>query len=1165
MIDPFADSSGQPKKDLDPFADLAATEKVDPFAVEGTKKSRKPSITKLQSEVAELEAKAAEHGVEEYGPGLMGWLQYAVSNPLSSGLIDILSRGNYAVAGAFEEKARTGSTQAAVVRAAREVLSGIGGIEGEKRAFGEVLERAGVPEMGRVSQLGILPSEQTARSLAAGLGAVGRPVEAAIAGLSSEGGPLDVTGRGALGLVLDIVADPTTYLTAGAGKGVQILARGAPKVLSRAGAKVYGKELAAAIPEVLRAGERIPLSHLPQWGQEAAETAALGIARETVGEAFAVPKTAPLLKRRASAQMLDRAMAESPAMQDAIDSEMRTLLASGIKKGEPFYERYQREVVAKAQERVAEAAESTPNLLNRGGIKWMGLTIPGTPGAAAFMSSKIIRAMEGLEGVPIVGRAVKQANDRYDLAGRMVADRDWNLRHHPEDVLVKQVHLDAQAALLAKTLRAIEQSEAFQWLRKQGKNEPLWGKLTRAAETGDTKGLTAMESRVVSDERQLMDDMALLEMEIGELKGVRPNYIAHFYDNTDIQMKQIFTGQPVVVFRGKSYDLASLGQHAEERVFDTLDDAAEVAAELTKGQRKPPVLKPIYNPIERMVRRSQAHAQTITMSSYYDLLAKTRGKTMTAPLDDIIRQTEIPKDLSAKMIEEIDEVVGKGATPKEYVAALSPAGKTYFMRQRLIKVTNHEELSNVIGKYGDIIPDLERVNTAARPLDADGLPMMSTNIERIKDVYLPQHIALDLADMGERIFKSKDLDEMFRGWDALTNFTKSYLTVPFPAFHIRNAYSNVAQMFLDTGISTLDPRIARHTAGVMMGAEGTFGTKVGTEYGYKELHELAEQYGVIATAADIGELTGKIKAFERGPIRAARQVGTGIENLARFQHWLNRIRRGDDPLLAAQRVKEVLFDYKNLTRTEKDVLRRLIPFYTFSRKNIALQLRKFGTRPGLMAAEVKPFRGREEENRGMISWEGRALKLRLNRDGKTLRVLSGIDIPIRNVDNLWAGSLGATAARQLGMLNPILKVYPEISSQRSLFTGRDMTRQESAALGRILEHAPEFTRNYLGYKKVVDEAGRPTYTFNGERFYLLFQSWAVSRLVSTTDRQFKTLASDPNAAAVFLDIITGLRDKTIDMDEQQMRMLKERKAYLERQLEGAGVLKRGTYTYEPKP
>ena len=134
MIDPFADSSGQPKKDLDPFADLAATEKVDPFAVEGTKKSRKPSITKLQSEVAELEAKAAEHGVEEYGPGLMGWLQYAVSNPLSSGLIDILSRGNYAVAGAFEEKARTGSTQAAVVRAAREVLSGIGGIEGEKRA-----------------------------------------------------------------------------------------------------------------------------------------------------------------------------------------------------------------------------------------------------------------------------------------------------------------------------------------------------------------------------------------------------------------------------------------------------------------------------------------------------------------------------------------------------------------------------------------------------------------------------------------------------------------------------------------------------------------------------------------------------------------------------------------------------------------------------------------------------------------------------------------------------------------------------------------------------------------------------------------------------------------------------------------------------------------------
>ena len=48
---------------------------------------------------------------------------------------------------------------------------------------------------------------------------------------------------------------------------------------------------------------------------------------------------------------------------------------------------------------------------------------------------------------------------------------------------------------------------------------------------------------------------------------------------------------------------------------------------------------------------------------------------------------------------------------------------------------------------------------------------------------------------------------------------------------------------------------------------------------------------------------------------------------------------------AAIHVKKHLFDYDNLSKFEKEFMRRGIPFYTWTRKNLALQLQTLSTKP----------------------------------------------------------------------------------------------------------------------------------------------------------------------------------------------------------------------------
>ena len=67
-------------------------------------------------------------------------------------------------------------------------------------------------------------------------------------------------------------------------------------------------------------------------------------------------------------------------------------------------------------------------------------------------------------------------------------------------------------------------------------------------------------------------------------------------------------------------------------------------------------------------------------------------------------------------------------------------------------------------------------------------------------------------------------------------------------------------------------------------------------------------------------------------------MGRHMENNSRMAHWVQKMLDGNGVDASDASVRKYLFDYDELTEFEKKIMRNIIPFYTWSRKNIPLQI-----------------------------------------------------------------------------------------------------------------------------------------------------------------------------------------------------------------------------------
>ena len=279
----------------------------------------------------------------------------------------------------------------------------------------------------------------------------------------------------------------------------------------------------------------------------------------------------------------------------------------------------------------------------------------------------------------------------------------------------------------------------------------------------------------------------------------------------------------------------------------------------------------------------------------------------------------------------------------------------------------------------------------------------------------------------------EEVSTVIKYYDLLQNTFKRAHTIIFPSFHARNAYSNIAAMAVETNIANqMSPSHVRQVISLMANTADDFTIKAsnGRTYTKQQLRNLMIDLDLIPDRMRVDELTGNVGTFA-DKIEILRKAddfigrkSQGIENYARASYFLSQIKRGVSTQDAALNVKKVLFDYSDLSFTQREVIRRLFPFATWTMKNVELQARNMLARPGRVAAVAKVMNAGERGPEADLLPEFRRGEMKIGlkpQPGQRGLFLTGIDLPINSVDQIWAGGVGATLRENFAMFTPVMK------------------------------------------------------------------------------------------------------------------------------------------------
>jgi hypothetical protein len=238
----------------------------------------------------------------------------------------------------------------------------------------------------------------------------------------------------------------------------------------------------------------------------------------------------------------------------------------------------------------------------------------------------------------------------------------------------------------------------------------------------------------------------------------------------------------------------------------------------------------------------------------------------------------------------------------------------------------------------------------------------------IPEILNTTHNALHLDDVGGLFLKTLDSG---------TDWFRTVTLFPFPSYHFRNMVGDLWNMYVKGGVHLAD-------MGESWGAMRRIALDKATPEDITLFRELSE-HGVADTgmAAEVLSETPAMwrEAFLNGSpnpmsrhfyvTKAGQWIANVINNGNRGALYLSRRRAGMDAVHAAAETKSVLFDYTRagLTEFENNYMRRLVPFYRWSRNNIPYQIKMMVEKPGKYASLLK-FKNTIEYDQGPLPYKG---------------------------------------------------------------------------------------------------------------------------------------------------------------------------------------------------
>lgn len=281
---------------------------------------------------------------------------------------------------------------------------------------------------------------------------------------------------------------------------------------------------------------------------------------------------------------------------------------------------------------------------------------------------------------------------------------------------------------------------------------------------------------------------------------------------------------------------------------------------------------------------------------------------------------------------------------------------------------------------------------------------------------------------------------------------------------------------------------------------------------------------------------------------------------------------------AVKLVEDTLFDYSDVTALERDWIKPLTVFYTWTKKNLELMAdvaknkpQNFRTYSKLMLEPREQFGDEEERKEERLpDWTRGTVGIPIKK-GDDLAYLSGWGGNLEAAAE-WMGSGGTnwgkgakqTIQKAVDMTAPIPKIPFNLGVGMNTFKGIPIEEDTSAYRYRAL---PKPIKSLMGIreKKWQDREGNTgtTYTMDGETKYLIESLFG--RLSTQPARAATILKGDENRLEGLLDTQLGFKTSRYDQDYLKYNQDKQSREELMEQLERLGLLSEYTgYGYNTR-
>ena len=436
--------------------------------------------------------------------------------------------------------------------------------------------------------------------------------------------------------------------------------------------------------------------------------------------------------------------------------------------------------------------------------------------------------------------------------------------------------------------------------------------------------------------------------------------------------------------------------------------------------------------------------------------------------------------------------------------------------------------------------------------------------------YVPKEIVSHLHKVHSVITGKGDATNSFlKFYDKLLGVWKGDVTGWFPAFHTRNMIGgmwNNWMMGLNNPVrygqaQKLINYVRQRNAGQQVADEVL--NLGGREFKFSQLAKELEndqvlgQAGIMDTMRTIEDKlnfafnTDKAKGLIHSLGETPQKFMEAVENRIRVPLYLDRLAKGEDFRMAARAVYKSQFDYapEFVTSFEKNVMKRIIPFYTWTRHNVPYQFMSLAKMPGKFNIPNKVKNAVESiEGTKKVSNDRQYLPDWLN-DMFTIRIPdiknSGeayylqLDLPIEDINKL-------SIREDLSMMSPLLKYPIERIANKNIYFDtpvydKSLPRQYqlSKTIG-VLKNLPKPVKDFLNiqslqYKNYYTGKFEPAVMMDSRKLYFIRSLW-TSRFYSTF---YKTLDDKSTASQKLTQLVLGEPVRPVDMPEQKWRKTKE--------------------------